>query len=31
MAEIFPAQNFLGVEIREPLVIEANRLARERI
>jgi len=30
MAEIFPARNFLGVEIREPLVIEANRLAREK-
>lgn len=29
MAEIFPARNFLGVEIREPLVAEANRLARE--
>ncbi|MCY7345389.1 MAG: tRNA (guanosine(46)-N7)-methyltransferase TrmB [Pyrinomonadaceae bacterium] len=29
MAEIFPEQNFLGVEIREPLVNEANRLARE--
>ncbi len=29
MAEIFPACNFLGVEIREPLVEEANRLARE--
>ncbi len=30
MAEQFPAQNFLGVEIREPLVIEGNRLAQER-
>lgn len=30
MAEIFPAQNFLGVEIREPLVIEANRLAKQK-
>jgi tRNA (guanine-N7-)-methyltransferase len=30
MAEIFPERNFLGVEIREPLVIEANRLAQER-
>ena len=29
MAEMFPERNFLGVEIREPLVIEANRLARE--
>ena len=29
MAEIDKAQNFLGVEIREPLVTEANRLARE--
>ena len=29
MAEIFPEQNFLGVEIREPLVVEGNRLARE--
>ena len=29
MAETFPDQNFLGVEIREPLVEEANRLARE--
>lgn len=29
MAEIFPDRNFLGVEIREPLVAEANRLARE--
>jgi tRNA (guanine-N7-)-methyltransferase len=30
MAELFPLQNFLGVEIREPLVTEANRLAREK-
>lgn len=30
MAEIFPAQNFLGVEIREPLVEEANRLKTEK-
>ena len=30
MAEIFPAQNFLGVEIREPLVVEGNRIAREK-
>ncbi len=29
MAEINQSQNFLGVEIREPLVAEANRLARE--
>lgn len=29
MAELFPDQNFLGVEIREPLVDEANRIARE--
>ncbi|MGC2237945.1 MAG: tRNA (guanosine(46)-N7)-methyltransferase TrmB [Pyrinomonadaceae bacterium] len=30
MAEIQPKQNFLGVEIREPLVEEANRLASEK-
>ncbi len=30
MAEFFPVQNFLGVEIREPLVEEANRLAQEK-
>ena len=30
MAEIFPNQNFLGVEIREPLVVEANRLKDEK-
>ena len=30
MAEIEPTQNFLGVEIREPLVEEANRLARDK-
>lgn len=30
IAELFPAQNFLGVEIREPLVEEANRLAQEK-
>jgi tRNA (guanine-N7-)-methyltransferase len=30
MAEIEPNQNFLGVEIREPLVEEANRLAQEK-
>lgn len=29
MAEQFPDQNFLGVEIREPLVEEANRLRDE--
>lgn len=29
MAEIERAQNFLGVEIREPLVTEGNRLAEE--
>ncbi len=29
MAEVDKSQNFLGVEIREPLVIEANRLAKE--
>jgi tRNA (guanine-N7-)-methyltransferase len=29
MAEIDQKQNFLGVEIREPLVIEGNRLANE--
>jgi tRNA (guanine-N7-)-methyltransferase len=29
MAEIDKANNFLGVEIREPLVIEGNRLAEE--
>lgn len=28
MAELSPNQNFLGVEIREPLVDEANRLAK---
>ena len=30
MAEFSPACNFLGVEIREPLVEEANRLAQEK-
>lgn len=30
MAELFPGRNFLGVEIREPLVEEANRLAAEK-
>jgi tRNA (guanine-N7-)-methyltransferase len=29
MAEVKSHWNFLGVEIREPLVIEANRLAKE--
>ncbi len=29
MAEIEKGQNFLGVEIREPLVTEANRLGKE--
>ncbi len=29
MTEVEPQWNFLGVEIREPLVIEANRLAEE--
>lgn len=29
MAEVEPAWNYLGVEIREPLVDEANRLAAE--
>ncbi len=29
MAQLFPDCNFLGAEIREPLVAEANRLARE--
>lgn len=29
MARTFPERNFLGVEIREPLVTEGNRLARE--
>ena len=29
MAEFDKSQNFLGIEIREPLVIEANRLAQE--
>lgn len=30
MAELEPNQNFIGVEIREALVDEANRLAEER-
>lgn len=29
MADVEPGWNFLGVEIREPLVDEANRIARE--
>lgn len=29
MAEADPSRNYLGVEIREPLVAEANRLAKE--
>lgn len=29
MAQQFPERNFLGVEIREPLVAEGNRIARE--
>ncbi len=29
MALLFPDRNFLGVEIREPLVTEANRIAEE--
>ena len=29
MAELFPNQNFLGVEIRAPLVTEAQRIAAE--
>ena len=29
IAAISPAQNFLGVEIREPLVAQANRIAKE--
>ncbi len=29
MAAVEPRWNFLGVEIREPLVVEANRLAKE--
>lgn len=31
MAEIDKTKNYLGVEIREPLVIEANQLAKEAI
>ncbi len=30
MAQMEKAQNFLGVEIREPLVTEGNRLAKEQ-
>jgi len=30
MAEILPNQNFLGVEIREPLVTEGNRIKDEK-
>lgn len=30
MAQTEKAQNFLGVEIREPLVIEGNRIAKEK-
>ena len=30
MAELDKSQNLLGIEIREPLVIEANRLAQEQ-
>lgn len=30
MAQIEKARNFLGVEIREPLVIEGNRIAKEK-
>ncbi|MGI9035926.1 MAG: tRNA (guanosine(46)-N7)-methyltransferase TrmB [Pyrinomonadaceae bacterium] len=30
MSELFPARNFLGIEIREPLVAEANRLKNEK-
>ena len=30
MAEIKPQWNFLGIEIREPLVTEANRIAAEK-
>ena len=30
MAELFPARNFLGIEIREPLVAEANHLKGEK-
>ncbi|MEQ1764637.1 MAG: tRNA (guanosine(46)-N7)-methyltransferase TrmB [Pyrinomonadaceae bacterium] len=29
MAEVEPSWNYIGVEIREPLVLEANRLAAE--
>ena len=30
MAEVEKEQNFLGIEIREPLVAEGNRIAREK-
>jgi tRNA (guanine-N7-)-methyltransferase len=30
MAETFPKQNFLGLEIRQPLVAEANEIAQEK-
>ena len=30
MAELQPERNFLGVEIREPLVVEANRIKDEK-
>ena len=30
MAETEPDKNFLGLEIREPLVIEANEIAEEQ-
>lgn len=30
MAETFPEQNFLGLEIRQPLVAEANEIAKEK-
>jgi tRNA (guanine-N7-)-methyltransferase len=30
MAQIEPNRNFIGVEIREPLVEEANRIAKEK-
>jgi tRNA (guanine-N7-)-methyltransferase len=30
MARLDPSRNFLGVEIREPLVVEANRIAEEQ-
>lgn len=30
MAESFPKQNFLGLEIRQPIVAEANEIAQEK-